>query len=158
MGAVPFKRPGKPNCDSPCRVPRACTVVTAVSGSERAGETLSDHQGLRAVETGMNGCRGIPTAPEDGNCLLVLPGRLLAADPALSEVPRRVKDSQNRPRAPRHHSLLGIGSPNVDKAVDSGLKEERMLSEYQELSLLSVVSGTSQPICQLTWKDGIGGK
>ncbi|RMB95083.1 hypothetical protein DUI87_28454 [Hirundo rustica rustica] len=31
-----------------------------------------------------------------------------------------------------------------------------MLSEYQELSLLSVVSGTSRPIRQLTWKDGIG--
>lgn len=33
-----------------------------------------------------------------------------------------------------------------------------MLSEYQELSLLSVVSGTSRSIRQLTWKDGVGGK
>lgn len=35
--------------------------------------------------------------------------------------------------------MLGIGSPDVDEAVDSGLEEDGMLSEYQELSLLSAL-------------------
>lgn len=67
-----------------------------------------------------------------------------------------MKDSQI-PRDPRHPSLLGIGNPDVDKAVDTRLEEERMLPEYQELSLLSVILGTSWSIHQLTWQDGIGG-
>lgn len=100
------------------------------------------------------------SAPEDGNCLPVLPGRLPTSS-SWSFCGRGPKEGErfpNRPRAPRHPSLLGISNPGVEKAVDSGLEEEGMLSEYQELSLLSVVSGTSRPIRQLTWKDGVGGK
>lgn len=141
MGAVPSKRLGKPKCDSPCRAPRACTVVTAESGSRKAGRTLLDHQGLRAVERGLKKCRGFPTALEDGNCISVLPGRLLTSS-SWSFCGRGPKEGErfpNRPKAPRHPSLLGIGNPDIDKAVDSRLEEEGMLPEYQELSLLSVV-------------------